>query len=676
MLKRIYDSFFKEKWTFYTYMLALSALLVVGQLLVVCYINLTQMPYHLGYDATSNILKAAQIWEQGSIFPAAWVDQNILLFDSAALPAALIYGICGDLLTAYGVANILMTVCLVLCVWGLAKSLGMTPLSSLITLVMFLCPYVSGAFSNVNDLGYVSMLFTSAGFYSVRIITSLLAVKTVIDIKNKRSARVCIPLAAAGVLLSALCGASSGMFLAVTVLAPLVLYIAIDAIAKNKPREILSPAMLFAVGSLVLSVAARMIVSRFVGFDSKDMSMSFIEPEKLFANAGNQIIGFMILIGAYTPMGKIGVMSGTGMCYLIGLVIFGICIVAVVCFAFALKKYLRNSAYLPFFVIVIFDFLLFTFVDTSYSQLIFEYRYLVFPFICVIFLIARYIDSLGDNTAFKKAGVLLLAGCMLVMTGTSDYRYLRGKNNYDVMSDIIVRTAEYDVNAAYVIAGEDDDTVVLAKNLRVLDLSREYKLLHTDYKEIVHWGDYTGRDDAALAGDENIVIAPAGEFDKLPDYMKNTYSLLFESGGYFVYHSDTNRFDLNHKVLRGANRELPDSPMLFAENGGITDTGSYLSNGAAGFCLSGSTQYTEAGTYDVTLNYRIHESSDEAPAQFAVFVDGWENIVGIETLDAKEGSVTISGVSLTNYCQFGCFVTESDGTVIEIYSVDIVSAEG
>ena len=47
-------------------------------------------------------------------------------------------------------------------------------MSRLIVLAFFLCPYLTTCSDIVNDLGYYSCLFVSAGFYSVKILISLM----------------------------------------------------------------------------------------------------------------------------------------------------------------------------------------------------------------------------------------------------------------------------------------------------------------------------------------------------------------------------------------------------------------------------------------------------------------------------------------------------------------------
>lgn len=59
------------------------------QLLFLFWLNLTQLRYHLGYDASCDYLRAAEMYRQGKLFPDHWRDTTTSHLDSPVPLAAL-----------------------------------------------------------------------------------------------------------------------------------------------------------------------------------------------------------------------------------------------------------------------------------------------------------------------------------------------------------------------------------------------------------------------------------------------------------------------------------------------------------------------------------------------------------------------------------------------------------
>ena len=66
-------------------------LLASVQMIAIVYINLTQMPYHMGYDASAYYLKAAEIWKHKTLFISHWAEQTTLELDTSLPLASLFY---------------------------------------------------------------------------------------------------------------------------------------------------------------------------------------------------------------------------------------------------------------------------------------------------------------------------------------------------------------------------------------------------------------------------------------------------------------------------------------------------------------------------------------------------------------------------------------------------------
>lgn len=70
----------------------LLGVLAGAQLLFLFWLNLTQLRYHLGYDASCDYLHAAEMYRQGKLFPDHWRDTTTSHLDSPVPLAALVAG--------------------------------------------------------------------------------------------------------------------------------------------------------------------------------------------------------------------------------------------------------------------------------------------------------------------------------------------------------------------------------------------------------------------------------------------------------------------------------------------------------------------------------------------------------------------------------------------------------
>ena len=68
----------------------LLGVLAGAQLLFLFWLNLTQLRYHLGYDASCDYLRAAEMYRQGKLFPDHWRDTTTSHLDSPVPLAALV----------------------------------------------------------------------------------------------------------------------------------------------------------------------------------------------------------------------------------------------------------------------------------------------------------------------------------------------------------------------------------------------------------------------------------------------------------------------------------------------------------------------------------------------------------------------------------------------------------
>jgi len=95
----------------------LSNLLIIFficQFLVVVFFNLTQLKYHMGYDAAINYLNAIEIAKQKTIFLSNWQCTTFFAFISNIPVASLIFSISKNIFLSFGIVNIFFLVLIII----------------------------------------------------------------------------------------------------------------------------------------------------------------------------------------------------------------------------------------------------------------------------------------------------------------------------------------------------------------------------------------------------------------------------------------------------------------------------------------------------------------------------------------------------------------------------------
>ena len=166
-----------KKYDFYWYLRVGFICMLFIQILVLIIFNLTQMQYHIGYDASSYYLKAMEMGKQHTLFVDHWVEQTNLFYDSPVPLAAVIYLITENIFISYGIANIIISAVFLSIFYMILCTFHLSGLSKIICLNMAACIYISPSFNNANDLGYVSSMFSSGNWSVLRFIITLMLLK-------------------------------------------------------------------------------------------------------------------------------------------------------------------------------------------------------------------------------------------------------------------------------------------------------------------------------------------------------------------------------------------------------------------------------------------------------------------------------------------------------------------
>ncbi len=158
--------------------------LLFAQLFFLLFVNVTQVKYHIGYDAASCFIKTNEIFKQGTLFIKNYGDQSGPFFDYVVPFAALLKSIVPDVFIAYGIISFFADICIIFILFKILMLCNCRLSNILIVLNLVLCPFVPVDFINVNDLSYINVLLVAPSFYSVRIIYGLLPLYVFIKLKK------------------------------------------------------------------------------------------------------------------------------------------------------------------------------------------------------------------------------------------------------------------------------------------------------------------------------------------------------------------------------------------------------------------------------------------------------------------------------------------------------------
>ncbi len=512
----------------------LLAVLFLFQFAVICYFNLTQIRNHLGYDSSWNILRAALVWDEKTLMGASWSETTNLHLDTPLLIASLLYGLTGNLLLSFGLADILVVSLLLCFVWIILERLQVKAMARLLAVNMVICPYLTTGFQSFNDLGYFSCLLSGASYYSIRTLLVLMIFYEFLKIVQDQK------LGVLGWLLWPLCllaGVSFGVFLIIILFIPYLAYELEMAAIRNDWKQLIRRESVFAYiccGCVLLGKILAVTVIHFVAMDS---SRGWTSLEALWTNFGAVFQGLLQLLQVL-PETVHAILSPTGLLRVFALFIFALVMTAVVSvFRRAKKAPMEKSGACLFLSnVVLLNFLVFGLFNVRYGEAIFEVRYLIPTFLMMVLITALFFDGL-DARRFGSAFLsLVMAGSLLAVDLHSDVNYLRATNEAWQMEEIQALAESQGAGVVYLWG---DDLTVVGRALRPCDLKRVYKELPDTGGYFIHWGDYTTYDLQEEYTGPTMLICPR-EKNLVPASVLSEYTLLKELDQVNVYGSDHN----------------------------------------------------------------------------------------------------------------------------------------
>lgn len=485
---------------------AALAVLLAAQLAFLCWCNLTQWTNHLDGDSSTQILKVMEMAKAGSLSLPNWNDTTSLLLDTPLMLAALLMPLFGNAFTAYGAGNILLLAAFVYALWQLLRRASCPLPLRLTALFLLLTPY-----SYTEVLGYANCMVVQSAHYLMRALymAYLLYALVQLERREKGFGHLVTWLFTLG--LGAWIALSSGLFLLLLVLLPVIAGFVLRAFAANRPRLLLGPGAAFLALNL-LGFGAGYFVQRYViHFASRDAVIAWNSYTEFLPNLSKVVQGYFKLTNALPAVGGVTVLSGRG-------IAFGIAFVAAMAVPAGVLVCLWRIAHRPaaacraassvrgllfacLLGIVGVDTLILTGASLAYGEQVYESRYLIFLFAAGVLLLALCLPWLKRAVGLYAPAVVLLAGVAAANAFLCDAGYIASPT-YDFSTAQAVTAAldeAYpDVRVVYMVSNDHDRKV-----LRTADETKVYRIVTSNYNP----GDYTYYQDGTGLENGSLLLA-------------------------------------------------------------------------------------------------------------------------------------------------------------------------
>lgn len=642
------------------------------EVFLIGYYNLVKLKYYCDYDSSSYFLKAFEMYRQGTLFISDWAEQTSLYFDSPVPLAALLMNIFPNIFTAYGVANCLIVAANICLLRLILKDLHFDAMSQLVTMAFFLCPYMTTPFDIVNDLGYYSCLFVSAGFYSVKITISLLYLVSMEQLLHYGKKN-------AWMFLSVIClfvsGMSSGYHLAMYVIIPGCVY-AVWYFWFNRDKKDYISTILYNLVCIVAIVLGKIVQTNVLGYKSREDVIAWIGLEDLWENFISILLGNLLGINALPRESNVTVLSVEGIAVVLGLVmafVFGVGIV----YAYK-KKVHKNTEYMFLILWGVVNAILLLLINSRYGDPVFETRYMLPCIITEMIVIAGVLCSNRSHFRNLIVGIVgIIISCNVVYSAVN---YSGIENNYDELREVTTEIDKLDAPVVYVYGESISNGEKRA--LRVFDTNKTY-IVMTDVNSAHMWGDVTKYCDNSDWNGATILLTTPTNYYRLPTFIQYNYSKVWENEEYAVFYSNTNIMDLESGIGDEEYAiDFPYSKDVKTGTGEYNQEGKFVSDGSVGWVLVGPKLETdESDKYDFVLNYSMDSVDGTEPMATFSIVCSTENqteeVVQTVELKQDEKQAVIESFHIdkaeSGIYDYRVYCTE--GTVVIVDSIEIYKEE-
>lgn len=652
----------KEHWL--EILLCVGIVIQIGALAV---FNLTRLPYESNYDSSCAYAQIVEMWRQKRILLKDWAYQTTLGIDSPVLLGALFYGITKNAFTAFGLANIVTMIVYACLFYDILKQADVKKNMRLLAVLFLLTPYSTG------QLGYMPMLFTSAGSYAYKLLVPLLLIDILVRMHKGQEIKKYWYLILFATFFVFDTAVSSGEYILLCAVLPLVGYEILHVLIGNDIKQIFNKRL----GFLILESAIYVVgikVGRRTGIIESVGSQMMLTKAKHFPSViAKCLTGIFQLFGGIPDYEDIPVTQTYGMMYLFR---FFLAAVILASWIYLLKHLKENEKYkeLVGMITCIFavNLIVLIFANVNYATKTFEYRYHLISMIPMILLTSIAASDLWEKRKLLEQTIVLVTIVLLLFVNVYDYKnYMRDCYNYQGDMQGITLTAEQE--GVHLIITIGSESISMGRCMRNVNPNVEISTWG-GYNHGVGWGASTYYFDNAHLKTPYMVLMTQKEYELMPKQIAKQLEEVQTFGLFQLYRVKENVLDGDNTLPQsGTNRDFCYSSG-YEYWGKMESDGNVLSSGKKETVLrSNKKKIKRDATYDMIVHYEVIQAKEDSAAVFRVR-NAQDEIIAEQEMPKDATEIRIRDVSVTQSMEWIRYrINAQKGSKIRIKSIETVA---
>lgn len=652
----------KEHWL--EILLCVGIVIQIGALAV---FNLTRLPYESNYDSSCAYAQIVEMWRQKRILLKDWAYQTTLGIDSPVLLGALFYGITKNAFTAFGLANIVTVIVYACLFYDILKQADVKKNMRLLAVLFLLTPYSTG------QLGYMPMLFTSAGSYAYKLLVPLLLIDILVRMHKGQKIKKYWYLILFATFFVFDTAVSSGEYILLCAVLPLIGYEILHVLIGNDIKQIFNKRL----GFLILESAIYVVgikVGRRTGIIESVGSQMMLTKAKHFPSViAKCLTGIFQLFGGIPDYEDIPVTQTYGMMYLFR---FFLAAVILASWIYLLKHLKENAKYkeLVGMITCIFavNLIVLIFANVNYATKTFEYRYHLISMIPMILLTSIAASDLWEKRKLLEQTIVLVTIVLLLFVNVYDYKnYMRDCYNYQGDMQGITLTAEQE--GVHLIITIGSESISMGRCMRNVNPNVEISTWG-GYNHGVGWGASTYYFDNAHLKTPYMVLMTQKEYELMPKQIAKQLEEVQVFGIFRLYRVKENVLDGDNTLPQsGTNRDFCYSSG-YEYWGKMESDGNVLSSGKKETVLRSNKKKIEKdATYDIVVHYEVIQAKEDSAATFRVR-NAQDEIIAEQEMPKDATKITIKDVSVITGMEWVRYrINAEKGSKIRIRSIETIA---
>lgn len=517
------------------------SLILLAQIGFFIYWNFFRPQWLLTFDAANAMTHVVEMWKNKTFFVPNWHDTTTLEIDSGGIIALPIYAICGNIFVSFAIANTLILLLYLYVTRDIAKKSFDMYNFKFVWLgfaIIFLTPFV------VDMLGYYNMLFLHSSQYSIKVLIPLLIADLLITDTEEIKKPKTIVLAVISALLCALTALSSGLYVLLCGILPIIALGIFEWITGPKSVNVKNAIVL---GGSIFASGVGLLAKRAFAASSRTDNMQIVEYEHFSDNLLAVITGYFKSLGGLPVVydnQHISVTSFAGITFLLRL---SVCVLLLLELAYRTIRVIKKEEDSFFARIACWVFYvnlaIFIFCDTrySYGNKGIEERYYVIALVPLMFLTAEHAVKLIYNISDKVKKIVMITAAMIYLLAivVSNCANVKREANEAAAEDVIQLINDN--------CGEVESVILLREHdqqgvYRLLDPKHTYGAYIPEdgvWPEHDYYADYPN-----YLGESNAIVI--WKWENLPDILGQEWADKYEKIGEVrwlcVYRSEENGF--------------------------------------------------------------------------------------------------------------------------------------